>query len=237
MNMKLLLDSFDTKELGIDAYKLYLEYPVNSTELQKTLATLNRGMVACFAPLHPAINSTLTNNGFSLITLRSTYTLIHKLINPHNSTVTITDSCEQAASFSHELWQPIVTSVAQFSRYFLDTKLGEESAFKLYHQWIENSLNGYADKVFCAVEGNVPLGIITLKNKEDGWYIDLLSVSCLAQGRGIGTALIKTALNSIDDQRQIFVVTETENIPANRFYQQNGFRSSSLQVVYHKHYG
>ena len=78
---------------------------------------------------------------------------------------------------------------------------------------------------------------MTLKVKDGIGDIDLIGVLSAFQGKGFGSFLLLQAVSSFQSNniRDIVVVTEGENIPANALYQLNGFVLSSVALAYHRH--
>ena len=124
------------------------------------------------------------------------------------------------------------------SRYFHDSAIPKIYAERLYVRWIENSLKGYADECFMVMRGGRLAGLITLKIKEAAGYIDLIGVGENYQGIGLGGVLASRSIEYFKSKniKNIFVVTEGENLQANIFYQKNGFITQNVELVYHKHF-
>ncbi|MGP0101640.1 MAG: GNAT family N-acetyltransferase, partial [Solirubrobacteraceae bacterium] len=68
--------------------------------------------------------------------------------------------------------------------------------------------------------------------------IGLLGVSPQARRKGIGKNLVLAAIDWFRTQGvpSVTVVTQGNNLPAQRLYQQHGFLSHDLQIWYHKWY-
>ena len=132
-----------------------------------------------------------------------------------------------------ELGRPIW----EWSRYAKDTEIPKEQSILLYRTWIENSMyNGYANACFVAREKNKIVGLCTINMKNRDGYIDLLGVLQEYRGKHIGSRLVESAISYCANKvKRMFVVTEGENIPANRLYQQKGFIIDKVELVYHKH--
>ena len=124
------------------------------------------------------------------------------------------------------------------SRFFADPRVPEERAEALFMRWIErDSTAGDNSWAAVAVAEDRPLGYITanLDAGRCGW-IRLIAVSQGARGLGIGSALVGAAGRWMRDRGAVEarVITQGRNIAAQRLYQQNGFRTSSVNLWYHK---
>jgi dTDP-4-amino-4,6-dideoxy-D-galactose acyltransferase len=123
------------------------------------------------------------------------------------------------------------------SRFFFDQHFPPALSRQLFETWIEKSCLNKREKVFVAELENKPAGYITCQfvNEQTG-QIGLLGVDAAAQGRGVGSGLIKTALGWFAAQgaTRAIVVTQGRNIRAQRLYQRCGFVTASLQLWYHR---
>lgn len=110
-----------------------------------------------------------------------------------------------------------------YNRFYNDPEINKNKADELYAKWAENSLKGEAaDMVLVYSDSNRILGYITL---QDGGHIPLIAVDKTERGKGIGTALIKSALTEFYKKgiRKIKIETQMQNIPALRIYLKSGF--------------
>lgn len=138
---------------------------------------------------------------------------------------------------NNSYWVEMVRDLSLTSHYAKDYFIGGSGAFALYREWVKNTFSGYADKIFSVYVKDIPMGFVSLKNKSDGMYIDLIAVHREFRGRGLGQALIQKAIDyAYQHDKKLFVVTQIENIAANRLYQKMGFLSQSVALLYHKHW-
>jgi dTDP-4-amino-4,6-dideoxy-D-galactose acyltransferase len=135
---------------------------------------------------------------------------------------------------------PILRKIAMSghsnSRFYYDTNFPLDKCDLLYATWIEKSCNGYADFVFVAENHSTLLGYISCHLLgDDKGSIGLMGVDKVSQGKGIGMALVSSAMDwfSTNNVTEVNVVTQGSNIPAQRMYQKSGFRTSSVQLWYH----
>lgn len=124
-----------------------------------------------------------------------------------------------------------------YSRFRLDNSLPGDSYERLYHCWIERSVDGaMADVVLIHRTDDQIDGMITLKIEVDVAHIGLVAVDEGAQGRGIGTMLIKAVeayLQSNTTVRQLKVATQWANKPACHLYEKNCFVVEEKTNIYH----
>ena len=81
----------------------------------------------------------------------------------------------------------------------------------------------------------MPVGLITLQAKAGIGSIGLIAVDAAFRGRGLGTALIRAALEWCAGRgcSIVEVVTQGRNLAATRLYESNGFAVSALANVWH----
>lgn len=124
-----------------------------------------------------------------------------------------------------------------YSRFRLDNSLPTDSYERMYRCWIERSVDGtMADLVLVHHADNQIDGMITLKIEADVAHIGLVAVDEGAQGKGIGTMLIKAVeayLQSNTKVRHLKVATQWANKPACHLYEKNGFVVEEKTNIYH----
>lgn len=123
------------------------------------------------------------------------------------------------------------------SRFYADGRFNRDRCDALYATWIANSCRGGADLVLVADVKRQPAGYITGHIRDDrSASIGLAAVAAPAQGRGLGRALVTSALAAFRERgaRRVSVVTQGRNQGALRLYQQCGFELARLQLWYHR---
>lgn len=97
-----------------------------------------------------------------------------------------------------------------------------------YAQWVENAVRGSFDHLCLVAEGSDGIsGLVTLRDiRGQAARIGLLAVSPAASGRGTGKLLCRAALGWCRSRgfRQLWVATQTANLPALRLYLTSGAR-------------
>ena len=123
------------------------------------------------------------------------------------------------------------------SRFFFDPHFSPARSQQLFETWIENSCNDRREQVFVAEVEGQPAGYVACQivNAQTG-QIGLLGVDAVAQGRGVGTRLITSALRwfAARGATRVIVVTQGRNVRAQRLYQKCGFVTAALQLWYHR---
>lgn len=124
-----------------------------------------------------------------------------------------------------------------------DLHFARDRSDELFAKWVYNCCHGFADLVLVAAEENEePCGFITCKIEQVGreskyGVIDLVAVSPLRQGMGIGTRLVREAVTWFvreQNVQSIFVGTQANNISSIRTYEKVGFRLLCTELTLHK---
>ncbi|PIQ85193.1 MAG: hypothetical protein COV74_09550 [Candidatus Omnitrophica bacterium CG11_big_fil_rev_8_21_14_0_20_45_26] len=126
--------------------------------------------------------------------------------------------------------------ISRESRFSVDSKFGRKSAKKLYEEWVKRSvLQSYARQALICERGKRAVGLLTLRQKKAGMYIDLFGVDRPYQGKGIGRALLQAAEVWAKSKKikLLKVVTQKKNKTALRAYRAQGFRIVSEHPFYH----
>jgi dTDP-4-amino-4,6-dideoxy-D-galactose acyltransferase len=126
------------------------------------------------------------------------------------------------------------------SRFYQDGNFARERCDALYETWIDRSMQGWADAVLVAEQDGVAVGYITCSRRADGvGQIGLLGVEGRAHGAGHGTRLVRAALDWFQAAGcpRVIVVTQGRNVAAQRLYQRGGFKTSRMQLWWHRWFG
>lgn len=124
-----------------------------------------------------------------------------------------------------------------------DPHFPQDKSDELFAKWVYNRCHGSADIVLVAAEENEePYGFIICKTEQVGrkskyGVIDLIAVSPLRQGMGIGTRLVKEAVTwfvRTQNVQSIFVGTQANNISSIRTYMKAGFKPLCTELTLHK---
>ena len=124
-----------------------------------------------------------------------------------------------------------------YSRYRRDTRFPAAISTHMYTTWIERSTRReIADMVFHATNAQgYTAGMITLTNRDGACQIGLVAVDAAVRRAGIGKSLLEAA-HRWSLEHNIFrskVVTQAENLPACRLYENCGYFIHESNDVYH----
>ncbi len=136
-----------------------------------------------------------------------------------------------------------LTAIARDSftstRFFADPYLNNEKASTMYQIWLSKSVTtDYADRVVVAEVNRKSVGFVTchLDTVSREGKIGLVALATSAQGKGLSQIMVRHALEWFRDQgmKSASVVTQGNNIAAQRLYQRCGFVTRSTELWFHK---
>jgi len=178
-------------------------------------------------------------NGFRLMDIRVT------LARTLSSAVRI-QSEPQTAIISYRSARPsdlgslrhLATTVFPYSRFAEDSKFPRGAHRKLFAEWVAKSVRGgFDDWVGVAVQRGQLTGFVSCRQTGRGTgIIGLIGVARAFRRHGIGRGLLQHASDWFTRHqiRHISVVTQGRAVEAQRFYQDGGFRTSRVDLWYHK---
>ena len=129
--------------------------------------------------------------------------------------------------------QKMITSMFVTSRFYSDPFFTRAEANKLYQGWIENSVRGEAADIVFFIPDT---GFVSCKKTKRKGDIVLIGVKKPSRGKGIGTSLLKHALQWFQE-RQIYSVsarTQLKNVSAMNFYRKAGFEVEEYDLIFSK---
>jgi dTDP-4-amino-4,6-dideoxy-D-galactose acyltransferase len=124
----------------------------------------------------------------------------------------------------------------KYSRFKLDNQFPSGGYERLYSRWIEQSVNhSMATEVFCYMLNEIPIGLVTLDNKECIGTIGLVAIDERCQHQGVGTAMMRHVISYAQKHhcKKLSVATQYDNTPACRLYEKVGFKAESMTNVWH----
>ena len=133
--------------------------------------------------------------------------------------------------------KPIAASIYRNSRFYFDGRFAIEKCDRLYETWLENSFVDRSGVVLVAEWQGNPAGYVTCEKIDAATgQIGLLGVGAAAQGVGLGSALVSSAVNWFQSEglNHAQVVTQARNVGAQGVYQRCGFRTSAVHLWYHR---
>jgi dTDP-4-amino-4,6-dideoxy-D-galactose acyltransferase len=123
------------------------------------------------------------------------------------------------------------------SRFYCDGSFPVGKCDALFETWIENSCRGWADIVIVADVGSGVVGYLTchIRSASHG-QIGLVGLAPAARGRGVGAGLLKRGAKWLAGTgvREVNVVTQGRNVPAQRLYQKCRFRTKTVEIWFHR---
>lgn len=132
--------------------------------------------------------------------------------------------------------EPLALQSGAYSRYKTDVNFINNEYECLYREWLKNSLNGsIADVCLAYFHKDIPIGMVTLKEKTQSSDIGIIAVDLDSRGLRVGSALLysveKTSLEW--GCERIAVATQMANIGACRFYEANNYHLGQIWKIYH----
>lgn len=120
--------------------------------------------------------------------------------------------------------RPVERTDRNWIAQFLDKHWGSTRIVTRGQVYLGHLLDG-----FIAEQDGEPVGLITYRI--DGDACEVVTLNSLAQGQGIGTALLETVKQVALEAgcRRLWLIITNDNLPALRFYQKRGFH---LVAVY-----
>ena len=129
------------------------------------------------------------------------------------------------------LLQKMITAMFVTSRFYSDPFFNRSEANRLYRKWIENSVLGNAADMVFFIPGS---GLVSCKKKKRGGETVLIGVVKQSRGKGIGTLLLKYAIQWFrkNEVNTIRARTQLKNIFAMNFYRQAGFAVAEYDLIF-----
>ena len=126
----------------------------------------------------------------------------------------------------------------EFSRFRRDVQFAPHVFVDLYRQWLQASFTGELAQVvltYLSPTTGDETGLLTLAKQVGAARIGLLAVDSAARRQGIGQQLVEAARKQAQHWNCSYlqVVTQCDNGPACRFYQQCGFELVQEEYIYH----
>ena len=128
----------------------------------------------------------------------------------------------------------IARSSYRDSRFHFDGRFPREKCDMLYARWIEDCCRQQPDGVIVAEAGGQPVGYVTCDAAAG--RIGLLGVEASARCAGLGQRLVEAALRWFAERgtAQVVAATPVRNLAAQRLYQECGFLTTSVELIYHR---
>ena len=123
------------------------------------------------------------------------------------------------------------------TRFAADPHIDPARRAELYRRWIVRDM-AEAPLVLVAEHGGSVCGYVTASSEGSAGSVRLLGVDPATRSAGLGGALFDAALGWCASQGVdvVRIVTQGSNVPAQRLFQNRGFRTSSVGLWFHKWY-
>jgi len=244
-DLKILIKylDWDSKQLGIHCGLINATHVYDYNEIERTFnlikTLINQNKRIKFLTIKLSQNyiakiSAFVNIGASLIDSELTF-LFPKGKRKKDDIISgnySLDFCDKVELECEDL--SILAEEMQLSRFFLDSNISKDKAINLWKTSIKNHCEGFADQLVVAKDNNQLCGIITIK------FIDLENINLHIvgvvkehQGRGLGSLMLNKIINQYAENYDIYVETQSVNIPAQTLYQKVGFKFHKLKYVLH----
>lgn len=218
-------------------------------DLERTLVLANQlGYTLIYWPTkiqHSIDDSLIQRYGGNLVDCKTTYGMNltkenlsrEAMIQPVASDVEIR-SYTSATYECDQRMRDLAIAAGKWSRFAVDSRIERERYESLYTIWLERSLRReLADEVLVAYAKNSsePIGIVTLLKNRNIGSVELIAVSTEHRGQGIGKKLMQAGEQWMRDQGCSYarVVTQKDNLPACRLYEQHGYAVVKQEQFYH----
>ena len=178
------------------------------------------------------------SSGFAMVDIRVTFQINPLISGAKRSEAPIIGEFEDR---DLPALQSLARTLYTDTRFFNDPHFSRQKAQHLYSTWITLECQGRAQQVLVARSlTREPVGYISCHLKPDSGQgqIGLVGVSPETSGKGIGRALVLAALDwfAVQGANEVKVVTQANNLSAQRLYQRCGFLTTEVQIWYHKWY-
>jgi dTDP-4-amino-4,6-dideoxy-D-galactose acyltransferase len=177
---------------------------------------------------------------FNLVDVRATYelNLSEDISSNHKSLLPSRLNFRLATIKDEKALRRIAGSAHPESRFKIDRHFGKRAFSGFYAEWIAKSISGRFDECvwIAEVRGKVAGYVSCRRLSRTQGAIGLLGVSRLFRGQHVGYALVHQAKRWFRGRgiKTLRVVTQGQNILAQRLYVRCGFQPESLELWYHK---
>jgi dTDP-4-amino-4,6-dideoxy-D-galactose acyltransferase len=122
------------------------------------------------------------------------------------------------------------------TRFFTDDGFPPDRSEELYVEWLRRGLTDEPDRQTLVTKDATGFIVCHLDPRTKVGKIELIGVAAGSSGHGLGSALIAGAGTIFDDALlcTATVVTQGNNITAQRLYQRHGYRVSKTQLWLHR---
>lgn len=128
----------------------------------------------------------------------------------------------------------LINEISSTSHYAHDYFLPKNIHKRIYESWLYNTFHGYAQKVFVIVEHEKLIGLLSLREKKESFFIDLLGVRSSYRQKGLARVLVANACEYVRRYDKKLKVYTHADVLVNSIYQHLGFVVENFELIYHK---
>jgi dTDP-4-amino-4,6-dideoxy-D-galactose acyltransferase len=225
--------AWDSDFFGLSIARVLADRP-SHTDLSELLERAERRSVDCLYYLVDASDAPTISHaqraGFRLVDVRITLDCVL-------AEAELDERVRQASAADVARLREIAAYSHRNTRFYADGNFALGRCDELYAHWIERSVEaGFADAVLVRSGPSGVVGYVTcsLGANETG-SIGLCGVALEARGEHIGSGLVAAALGWLRQRgmRSASVVTQGNNIAAQRLYQKAGMRTTATALWLH----
>ena len=224
---------WDTEFFGIKSAKATINSPLDEDEVNTLLEECGKYSFVTIENICGAFRNDYLLGKLSNAYITDCPATLKKQTCKYNSDDFSGIEIREAQEDDLSVLEDIARNAFTVSRFFNDIEIPDEKAGELYALWVKNSLRNPDKKVFTVQD---KCGFIICSVNEDGdGVINLIATGDKARNRGIGSALVKFCDNWAYEQgcKEIYVGTQSTNIPAINLYVKNGFKLFRTTRTYH----
>lgn len=126
-----------------------------------------------------------------------------------------------------------ITDCITTSHLHADRRLPLARTRELYAAWARNDVTGRAQRVIVARSGSDVAGYISVLVRAGTAVIDLVAVAAARHGQGIGSAMLASFIEWVDERELSATVGTQATNPALGLYARHGFVPTSKHLTYH----
>ena len=226
-SLNMTLQAFDTDLFGFSVYRANLEKYSDISELNKSIPK-DAGLVSIRIPREweNAMQNTQFRKIENLVYFERSFQAKEEMA--------LHSSARLASKYDADACSNIAQNCFIHDRYHTDKYLDNEIADNSKYAWAQNNILGRGDTSFVAELENQIVGFISCLREAKTAIIDLIGVSTEAQGKGIGTILVKAVISHYANSvSTIKVGTQTNNEASIKLYNSTGFKKVDEAITFH----
>ncbi|MBB45408.1 MAG: hypothetical protein CMM43_04785 [Rhodospirillaceae bacterium] len=226
-SMNMTLQTFDTDLFGFSVYKASPEKYSDIASLHNSIPK-DAGLVAIRVPREweNAMRHTQFRKIENLIYFERSFEGKEELELPF--------SVRLASKYDANACSNIAQNCFTHDRYHTDQYLDNKIADQSKYTWAQNNILGRSDVNFVIELEDQIVGFISCLQERNSATIDLVGVSTEAQGKGIGTILVKAVISHYSNRvSAIRVGTQLNNEASIRLYNSTGFKKVDEAITFH----